>query len=240
MTSDRFPQVEILDAIRQLIYVPTDSAWQQWALRNPHWQLTTRNVYSLNGVIRDGDGNIVLDSDGNPIPTAYSEQPVVPEAVGDNVPLIRPQLFDNPTEMFIQATTSSAPLTGVYAQYRDGQGKSLLDTNSNLGIINIETYLWVMNQDNPQSKMLRYFNWFDYVLRFDRNAALLFDDSEYPHYTGIDPLRQYKLYSYISSLRRSGAVSTSISGLTQQIPRIASIGILVQALMEYVDGAPPL
>ena len=240
MTSFRFPQIEVLDCIRQLIYVRNQAQWSQIAAANPDWQLGTRSVYSLNGISRRNNeaGTPIRDSDNNLIPQPYAEQPFVPPAPEgeDNTTLIKPVLFDNPTEMFIQATTQDIPLTATYAQYRYSSTAGILPDSATgtIGTMAIECYLWVLNQDAAQSRMLRYFNWFDYALRFNREAALSASEN-YPDYQGINQRTQFNLYRYVSRLRRTGPAEPVSSGL-ESIRRQAGIGILVAAELEYING----
>ena len=66
MATRRFPIIEIIDCLRQLVYVPGQSEWQALATANPDWQLSTRRVYSLNTFRRDPDSlNLIRDGSGN-------------------------------------------------------------------------------------------------------------------------------------------------------------------------------
>ena len=236
MTSFRFPQIEVIDCIRQLVYVKDYTQWVRIAADNPEWQLNERSVYSLNGIRRitnvPEDHRPILDSEGNVIPQPYAEQPFVPPASEneDNNTLIRPILFDNINEAFIQASTDKRPLTATLCQY------GYADTTSNaIGTMNVGCFLLVLNQEAAQSRLLRYFNWFDYVLRFDREAALI-ASNKYPGYQGIDPSTQFNLYDYVVKLRRTGPLQVTIEGF-DSIERKAAIGINIAIELQYISGA---
>ena len=235
MTSFRFPQIEVLDCIRQLIYIKDQAQWDKLGIDNPAWQLNKREVYSLNGPKRNDQGSRIMDSDGNFIPQPYVEQPFVPPVLDDEV-LIMPKLFDNPSDMIIQATTDRSPLTATYAQYRYAATNGLIPIFDNgiIGTMAIECYLWVLNQDNAQSRMLRYYNWFDYALRFNSDVTLS-ETRKYPNFPSITEVTLANLYLYCVGLRRSGPSSVS-STLLESVKRQSGISITIAADIRYVDG----
>ena len=253
MESRRFPQLEILDCIRQLVYVANDEQWATIARDNPYWQLNQRLVYSLNTIQRDPETTErITTDDGDTIPKPYTFQPNVPPLTDpeDNSTLIRPILYDNLNELSNHATSTTEPITGVVIDYKGGDSPRHLENEGYNGIMIVEVYLWLIHQDFVQTRLLRYYNWLEYALRFDRDAlGVPKQDTSggqpipprlYSNYADITPFDQIKLYTLIHEVKRAGPILPMITGPISDISRQAAVAIRIEFFMDYEKGSPIL
>ena len=229
MASPRFPILEMLDALRQLWYVPTIEVadpldpsqtilwWDFISRSNPNWQLQQRRRYSLTHTNKRG--RRVRDASSPFVPP-------VPESE-DNYPLIAPVLYDNVNEFGIAATTTEAAITGVTVEYVDGQAGTLDDPKyGEFQFARYNVFLFVANQNAPTSRLLRYTNWFLNQLIYLQSG----DEG------GVQP----KLDDILSDYNVSGLIKPILSGPFSNINRQASTGIVIDcALKAFTSTSDP-
>ena len=232
MTSNRYATIELQDALRQLWYIPPADRqgepptppgqwWETIAKDNPNWQLTKRKRYSLN----------FIDTS-----RTYSRDPIspyvppVPEDE-DNQELIVPKLYDNVNEFGIAATSSPAPITGIVVQYKDGNPQGLIEVDPDVGrfgryaIAVFEAYLFVMNQDAPTSRLMRYLSWFTgQAVPLDNNLT-----------------RPAALRDLVIDMKTSDPVRPTLSGPFSEINRQAAVGIVIECEQIFLTpGSEPV
>ena len=220
--SVRYPHIELQDALRQQWYVPASvmgpngtiiDPWMQISEDNPNWQLLKRKRYSLDWP-RSGRG----------VPDTRSPwKPSIPELEDDQA-LIRPVLFDNVNELGIAAVGSPAPLTGVTVEYAGSNPVGLITNDDGQFVMVFNALLFVFNQDAVRSRLLRYLNWFQH------KATLLRDGGTRPQ--AIESLID------IGGVGVSGPVPTSTTGPFSNIPRQASIGVVIEVKVPLLTTDP--
>ena len=239
MASNRFPVLEVLDGLRQLLYVPppfpgpdgkmTD-VWDRIARENPNWQLDERRQFTLNrAVIRD-EASVPLDPtdpDGPLERIPYLQPFDPPQAASPAVNLQRPVLYDSFQEIVIQATSNNEPITGTTVNWRTIPQRITLSGDQSS--FDYSLYLMVANQDNPRQRILRYMNWFNDVLR----RTELVNDGELGIFLTQPPLAIRRIIDTMdrTPVYRPELTADEYAGLE----RYDVLGIDVNVSMDYLD-----